>query len=231
MNSLHYKKFVEYLHEGINEQKELGSDVAHWWNSVSPNLNKKFKNVNLPSKKLSRQDVKNLCKINSGATDLECAIAIMCWGGQNRKHAVILFNRFEDIQPIIRDMRLDKISHLQAYDKFYNIWITPKPLGMGAAYFTKLIFFCQPDHKGYIMDQWTSKSINLLKNENVVHLSYNNVSKRNMVQTYKRFCELTDDIAQRLKITGEQVETAMFSRGGRNKWGWRKHVIEHTKKT
>jgi len=104
--------------------------------------------------------------------------AVMAWGGQNRKYGVMLFDRFDEIQPIISGIRQGELNYLEAYNEFYKVWLKPERLGMGAAYFTKLIFFCEPDHKGYIMDQWTSKSINLLTGEEIVHLTGTQVSKK-----------------------------------------------------
>ena len=110
-------------------------------------------------------------------------------------------------------MRKGNINHIEAYKQFYKIWIAEKPLGMGAAYFSKLIFFCEPSHKGYIMDQWTSKSINMLTNEPIVHLISNHVSNKNTDITYSTFCNTVDNIAQTLGYKGEEIEIAMFSKG------------------
>jgi hypothetical protein len=152
----------------------------------------------------------------------------MAWGGQNREHGVTLFNRFDEIQPIIHDMRAGSISYLQAYECFHKIWAGPDKLGMGAAYFTKLIFFCDPNHNGYIMDQWTSKSINMLMNDSIVHLTSGHVNKKNTAQNYRLFCDLTNEIAKKLGRNGEEIEIGMFSKGGRKKWAWRRYVWEHT---
>lgn len=150
----------------------------------------------------------------------------MAWGGQNRKHGQTLFARFDEIEPIIDDMRTERIDHIQAYKNFDEVWQKDVPLGMGAAYFTKLIFFCEPSHKGFIMDQWTSKSTNLICDENIVHLASGHVSKKNDAETYDQFCAIVTDIAQDLKIPAEMVEMAMFSKGGRNKEPWRDYVVK-----
>lgn len=244
MNKEHLQKFRTTIPEAINknllaenELKLIGSNTSEWWKWVTKNMKadnetKLHKLDMLPyddktTKRFKRSTLKNICDKNSGYSDLDCAISIMTWGGQNRKHGALLFDRFQDdIQPIIQGMRQGDLSHLDAYDKFYNIWIKPQKLGMGAAYFTKLIFFCVPNHKGYIMDQWTAKSINLLTNQEVINLSQGYVSKKNNVETYKNFCDLTDKIATQLKYTGEEIELAMFSRGGRTKWEWRQYVSE-----
>lgn len=126
-------------------------------------------------------------------------------------------------------MRKGYLSKFEAYQEFDRLWKGDDTLGIGAAYFTKLIFFCEPSHEGYIMDQWTSKSINLLTGEKVVHLLSGHVSKKNDVGSYQRFCSLVEEIAQELNIPAEKVEMAMFSKGGKNKAAWRKHVVHHVK--
>ena len=156
----------------------------------------------------------------------------MAWGGQNRKHGITLFDRFAAIQPIIADMRSGRITHLEAYKRFDVIWKQPGNLGMGAAYFTKLIFFCEPSHTGYIMDQWTSKSVNLLTGKDVVYLTTAGyVKKKNTVENYQRFCKYIEKLASKLYTSGENVEIAMFSKGGRKKGPWRQYVVDQTKKT
>lgn len=249
MNQDHLNKFIEFKDEAFNEEQWVGSNIYLWWKWVSDNLPKKSfaqgyilpKSLPVDSEKgrLNRQDLKDLCHKDSEFSDLDCVISIMAWGGQNRKHALSLFKRFDEIEPIVYGMRQHKLNHFEAYDAFYKVWLKPEKLGIGAAYFTKLVFFCEPHHRGYIMDQWTSKSINLLMDRDIVNLAYGYVSKRNTVERYREFCTLTDKIAQELnkrgqrirgaEIKGEDVEIAMFSKGGHKKWKWREYVIDPQK--
>ena len=147
----------------------------------------------------------------------------MAWGGQRADHGVMLFNRFSDIEDIVQKLRLGKLNHLSAYEAFDEVWKDSKPLGMGAAFFTKIIFFCDPKHNGYIMDQWTAKSANLLSGEPVVHLYQSSVNKKNTYENYEKFCSFVEEISARLGVSAEMVELAMFSKG----WGegpWREYV-------
>ena len=129
-------------------------------------------------------------------------------------------------EPIVREMRHGNLSHLDAYSEFHRIWKKPEILGMGAAYFTKLIFFCEPNHKGYIMDQWVAKSINLLTDSNLVHLEGGCVSKRNTRETYAEFCAAIEKIGEQSELNGEETEIALFSKGGHKKWAWRDYVVK-----
>ncbi|MCL4677927.1 MAG: hypothetical protein KJ017_04955 [Alphaproteobacteria bacterium] len=230
MSNLHYDKFSQYLAGAISEEKPIGFNVKEWWEYVASGLEQQHFKANFPNEKQTRTKLKNLCRKDSGTSHIECVAAVMAWGGQNRKHGITLFNRFNEIEPIIRDMRMGSISHYEAYERFDSIWKKPQNLGMGAAYFTKLIFFCDPTHKGYIMDQWTSKSVNLLKGEEIVHLTYGYVNKSNTVDNYKNFCEFIDQLAEKLRVSGENVEIALFSKGGRKKWPWRQYVWENQNK-
>ena len=229
MNQKHLAKFIEYKDEVLVEEQWIGYNIKNWWQWVKKYTEKEFPEGNQPDGKLTRNQLKRLCSKDSHYADWECLAAVMAWGGQNRKHGVTLFNRFDEIQPLIHDMRHGILSSQEAYSEFYKVWMKPEKLGMGAAYFTKLIFFCEPSHKGYIMDQWTSKSINLLSGEKIVHLISGHVSKNNTMETYKKFCALTDQIGDELGHKGEEIEIAMFSKGGRKKWKWRDYVVKEYK--
>lgn len=224
----HLDFFVQHLAEATAEEQWPGDNIKDWWNHVEPKL-KQCSKINPPNHKMTRNQLKQLCHANSRASDLECAVAVMAWGKQNRKNGIMLFKRFAEIEPIIGDMRSGNIKYPKAYERFHDIWQKPPRLGMGAAYFTKLIFFCEPSHKGYIMDQWTSKSVNLLTGKDVVYLRIDGyVNKKNTVKNYQCFCEYIEKLASKLGTSGEKVEMAMFSKGGSNKWPWRQYVIDKT---
>lgn len=237
MNDSHIKIFEKSIPEVLDKECWVGSDVNSWWDWVSKELSKEEKHKQIykhvlpkmpynEKRQFSRKILKNICKKDSGYDDLDCLIAVMAWGGQNRKYGAILLKRFDEIKPIISDMRNGKLNPYDAYQKFDKIWKGEDKLGMGAAYFTKLIFFCEPSHKGYIMDQWTSKSVNLLSGKEIVHLNYGYVSKLNTFENYKNFCDYVDKLGRDLKYSGEEIEQSLFSRGGSNKWAWRDHVFK-----
>lgn len=213
----HYDVFKQCA---VTEQSWVGNDVKKWWDFVRSKEPSK-----LCSGTMTRQELKDLCR-NKKYSDEECVGAVMAWGGQNRTHGQTLFKRFEDIKPIVTKMRGASCDRIEAYRDFYKVWQEPKALGMGAAYFTKLIFFCCSDHKGYIMDQWTSKSINLLCGEEVVHLQNGIVTKKNNHKVYETFCQKIEDLAARFDVSGEEIEIALFSKGGRKKAAWRQYVCD-----
>jgi hypothetical protein len=96
---------------------------------------------------------------------------------------------------------------------------------MGPAYFTKILYFF---NLGYIMDQWTAKSYNLLINNDEIEILQNTVTNNNSGQKYERYCLLVEYLANELKMSPSAIEEAMFSNGGRNRGIWRQHVIDNT---
>ncbi len=100
--------------------------------------------------------------------------------------------------------------------------------GLGIGYFTKLICFLSPNLKGYIMDQWVSKSINFLTGDNIVDLTSNAwVNDSNNSDTYENFCNHVDQIAVILNCDGFEAEKRLFSVGGRKKGEWRNYLINN----
>jgi hypothetical protein len=220
-NPTHFNIFKNNL--SFNEGW-AGNNVKNWWNYVTD-----YEECNLYSQKLNRKELKELCS-NKAFSTKECLGAVMAWGSQNRKHGKMLFSRFDEIEPIIEELRGGRLDYIAAYKKFDEVWQKEKPLGMGAAYFTKLIFFCEPNHQGFIMDQWTSKSVNLLCDKNIIHLVQGYVSKKNDHHTYGQFCNIIQNIAEDLDLPAENVEIAMFSQGGHKKAKWRQYVVDNYKK-
>lgn len=100
---------------------------------------------------------------------------------------------------------------------------------MGPAYFTKLICFLNPNLNGYIMDQWTAKSVNIICGKEIVKLTPQGFvdSIKNDTKVYRAFCEVIDQIAKEVNMKGIDIEESMFSNGGRKKGGWRRFLIEN----
>ena len=160
---------------------------------------------------------------------------IFAWGGINRKHACSALQSFVGWEPIISNLRSEKCSSIEAYNQFYELRKSKKLSGIGPAYYTKLIFFCHPKHDGYIMDQWTARSVNLLVDQTEAHVRLNKskyfqgVSDTNDQRVYEKFCNNVERLAKKCgKGDPSEIEEALFSKGGRNKLDWRRYVIKHT---
>ena len=128
------------------------------------------------------------------------------------------------------------ICRKKAYEKLAKFREDNPGCGMGPAFFTKLIFFLGKNHDGYIMDQWTSLSVNFLackEDRPIVKLrpdpyqerAVHTVTDQNSPEVYEHFCLFIEHIASRLGVTdAAKVEEWLFSRGGRQPAPWRKHV-------
>lgn len=158
----------------------------------------------------------------------ELAIAILSWGGMNREHGKSLFQNKEWLN-LIDKMRKNEITtRVEAYELFKNLRKNKKLKGMGPAYFTKLICFVNPNLKGYIMDQWTSKSINLLFDNKIVALTNSgHVADKNNASIYEDFCLKIEFLADLLNLKPIDLEENLFSNGGFNKGKWRQFVVNN----
>jgi hypothetical protein len=202
-----------------------GINALHWSRYIEASIDSP-----LLDKKLTRVDLLN-SDFHLQLSDIELSFAILSWGGMNRKHGKSLFRNSEWIYIVKLIRNLHIINRMDAYEAFYSLRIQDKLPGMGPAYFTKLICFLNPKLNGYIMDQWTAKSVNLLCDRNVVSLSKTGYvdSVKNEKWVYEEFCTIIDSVAYTLGVNGIDVEESMFSSGGKKKGAWRKTVIENWK--
>ncbi|UUO32320.1 MULTISPECIES: 8-oxoguanine DNA glycosylase OGG fold protein [Bradyrhizobium] len=183
---------------------------------------------------------------------LELCISVLAWGGMHGKNRDLLFERpLEPWISIANRIRDDELSRSESYDAFAALRSSGNSaiVGMGPAYFTKLIYFLAPAAssrvaKGYIMDQWLGCAINLLTGRQVVkldqHLTWklkknkpvlradSFVSNLNTGQDYEAFCQLVEALSAELGTawTPELTERALIAEGGRTPHPWRSHVVE-----
>lgn len=213
----------EILKSSINDFSSWnGINAKNWGNFFSTSdLNKKLDTKLTRSELLDNNFIKDL-------NNEELAIAILSWGGMNREHGKSLFQNNEWFR-LIEDLRNKKIkTREEAYVLFTALRKSKNLKGMGPAYFTKLICFVNPELKGYIMDQWTSKSINLLfENKSVVLNTSGHVTDKNTSQIYEEFCSKIEYLADLLKLKPIDLEENLFSNGGVNKGKWRQFVVDN----
>ena len=75
------------------------------------------------------------------------------------------------------------------------------------------------------MDQWTSKSINLITQEKIIWLnSQGLVTDKNQVEEYSKFCKIVEDLSKIINIQPLDLEENLFSNGGRKKGLWRNGI-------
>jgi hypothetical protein len=214
---------LEKFKSSINNFKSWnGINAIDWGNYFyDKNLNKSL------DLKLTRSELLD-SKFIDDLTNEELAIAILSWGGMNREHGKSLFQHKEWLDLIIRMRTNEMKTRKEAYELFMNLRKNKKLKGMGPAYFSKLICFVCPNLKGYIMDQWTSKSINLLFHNKTVFLNNNgNVTDNNTAEIYEDFCSKIECLAELLKLSPIDLEENLFSNGGINRGKWRQFVVDN----
>lgn len=230
----HLAKLKEVINEpSAFEEKWSANNPSSWWGKVGPHVDNSISENSLCKEEMKRENLFKMCQ--SSASNIECAISIMAWGGQRYNHAVTMFKKFSMVDPIINDMRSERICPVEAFSRFRALALENK-IGLGVAFFTKLIFFFYARDKAYILDQWTAKSVNLLsKNKNVVLMTSNYVNLNNTEKNYSDYIDHIRKLQLDLGLCGEEVELAIFSNGKKNcgERGigkWRSYVITHTTK-
>ncbi len=231
----------EQLWKGANPKKWAGRMVAE--NSIL--ATELRKTGSLPDIDITRENLiqmvqKYRAEINSEGSLSGLAICVLAWGQMRVSNARTAFSTWGEWRGICGLLLNGEISDLEAYKKFLDLRKSQKLRGMGPAYFTKLIFFLGSGN-GFIMDQWTARSVNLLFDGGPLKFTRSGyLSPNNSDIEYKWFCDRLKDIAQHLETTGEQIEKLLFSHSPHKKprgmdvdefrrfCAWRKYVEMHS---
>lgn len=199
-----------------------GRPVASWVRAVGCDQSAAI--TSLEDENLDRKQLADFC-CSSAHSDLDLFLAISAWGGMKVRHAR---SALEQQQTLLHDMRVLRTqvpTRRDAYNIFYSARANGRLKGVGPAYYTKLIFFVRPDLAGYIMDQWTARSVNVLAGQSVIRLGReNNVLDSNTADDYEVFCKIVESLASKLNIPPDVCEMKLFSHGGRNPGMWRAYV-------
>lgn len=177
---------------------------------------------------LTRQSLKDSAGLPA-IPDRDILWAILAWGGMKRDAARRLATNEDVWVQIVGQMRSGKLDRQQSYRVCFDAVHSVRAGGIGPAYFTKLIYFASPSHNGYIMDQWTSRSVNfLVDGPPVVKMrTQNHVSPMNDDRNYERFCQVIEALATECKpqVTPDYVEKCLFSTGGKEPADWRRYLV------
>lgn len=233
------------------------------FNNISPySWAKEVLEIERPSLKryvVKRSDVRELCKPENDA--LDGYLTAMAWGAQEKgrsgkSNARKAWAQQDRIAANLKALQEQKLSRSEAYRLFHE---TNPVMGLGASYFTKLIYFFAPEVNGaadrYIMDKWTGISINLLTGKNLARLTRIKdkqsdssdyiLSQSNTAENYEVFCSEVDALTYKLnslgtsnhRHSGENIEQMLFSLGsmpgvnGRTqREPWRTYVRENWEK-
>jgi hypothetical protein len=171
--------------------------------------------------------------------DQDRFLAMAAWGSMNRRHARSALESWNHWGAIVEAIRAPKITRAAAYGMFLEAHRNGLMPGIGPAYFTKLIMFVRPDLRGYIMDQWTGKAVEVLSTDGFqlhfsTHGSSHRITPHNTALAYEEFCSRMDQLAlvqlglENLEsltpIQAHDFESRLFSKGGRPPAPWRYYV-------
>jgi hypothetical protein len=216
-----------------------------WYNSLQ--LPADFKvpaGIEKQTSKPNRDVLFKLASDQSVTTVTLCAV-ILAWGGMRASNGKMLFSQQDRWREAVDKVRFNKLTRREAYRLLHELRLKGELPGMGPAYFTKLIFFLRGpgvNDMGYIMDQWTGCSVNVLTgNPSMVLMNVTctwksattvssdfTVSDRNGPDHYEQFCAAVDHIAAAMDLDRQDAELLLMSQG-RGRGDWRKHVITHRK--
>jgi len=186
----------------------------------------------LPNKLLARDDIFWLSK-DATFTDLELSLIVLAWGGMRRSNARLALISMDLWLPIVGEMRAGTLKRKAAFRRFHDLRVSGALKGMGAAYYTKLIFFLmsEKNKRGYIMDQWIARSINVLYDTDFIKMNGSgdalHVNDYNNASVYKEFCKILESLAEKLELSPIDAEEKIFSWGGTVKGSWRQYVIDY----
>ena len=178
---------------------------------------------------LSRSFLKQLSGTGA-ASDRDVLWSILAWGGMRRDAARRLAAHESLWVEITGKLRRDGLDRRASYRICFDAVRDIGSAGIGPAYFTKLIFFANPRHDGYIMDQWTSRSVNfLIDGPPLIKMrTQGHVDPRNDEVTYEQFCCAVEALAKILENkTPEETELCLFSKGGRSPDPWRRYLLKN----
>ena len=235
-NNIHLQFFIDCYANNQNPALWIGHAPRNWALGVinhHADLNNEDMDdaINiLPIKALDRNALSEFILNNEDQT-LACVLSILAWGGMHINNGALLLNTRNDWLPLCNAIRHGEHTREEAYRNFMQLRNAGQLRGMGPAYFTKLIYFLHPNHDGYIMDQWTASSINMLCDEAFIDLSPGYyVTDNNTPETYERYCNTIENLSDLLGICPNIVEERLFSsgrQGGNPRHYWRQYVIDN----
>ncbi len=249
VNEVHLNALLETIPQFQN-QGAFGHVPRSFLNGIinaigNENVNQNLIQIlnTLPNRVLNRTEVFEICNSN----DFSFAYKVVCvfaWGAmrQSPSGAYSFFRNWDnyeaELENIIQNFRLNSYSRSWTYERLKRMNFR----GCRPAYYSKLIFFFG-NGNSYIMDQWTSKSIELLwtgvdktKRIGIIFDQKGNyVQANNHSGLYEEFCNrleyLTLIINEKLNTTytTTEIEEIIFSNGGNDNvvGQWRRYVRDN----
>lgn len=185
----------------------VGQSARDWFSITTGDPEKSSRYNNSSLNRLSLRDyiLSEKASQTASANLYDIVVNILAWGGMSYRNGRKALQCWDNWQPICDGLVSGKLSYTKAYDGFFDAQHSGKMSGIGPAYYTKLIFFLG-NGEGLIMDQWTSKSINLIHEENVIKLTSGYVSKFADSAMYKKYVQSVAELAESLDMSGSEFD-------------------------
>ena len=152
---------------------------------------------------LDHSKLDEICKDHETYDIEDCVLAILAWGQiyatkNNFIPAWKSLNKPE-IKSFLEDIRIGRsCNRKEIYQKFTDYRLSGELKGLNTPYFTKLIYFLmRGEARGYILDQFTAISANVLLKKNIININKDNKvdCKKNDAEVYEKYCEFIEDLA------------------------------------
>jgi len=254
MEKLWEKKLMEF-HAGhldnlkifaknFNRSREAPGKMsgASWIDQLDLEDNLIPKNIAFHKHPLSRDQIFKVVSDEKVDIVTLCSV-IFAWGGMRPKNGKNILKNQREWRLVVQEIRDTPMTREQAYEKLHKLRTSGVLKGVGPAFFSKLIFFLRGELSkgtGYIMDQWTGCSINLLHKSGPIILmdadyrftkkgkptDVYHVSDRNDKSRYEQFCLALDKVAEILGLSQIDAELFLMS-SAKGRDNWRSYVKEH----
>ncbi len=225
-----------YFLNTIDEFQWNSIPIRHWINILHNNHEIDIVAEIFPEQGLSKGELLAHCQSSTYSIKEKC-IMILIWGGMigQRINNTLDYCNGYTAQTELAFLRLMRCrTRFEAFQVLKDSKENNLLPGVGVAFYTKFLFFLRPDLNGYILDQWTGKSYNLLmQGENhelgPIPFQGNVVQNQTTAEQYEHFCQTIDTLTiaynlhHNTNLSGYQVEGKLFTAGG----NWRAYLNQH----
>jgi hypothetical protein len=224
-NQVHFQKFETY-YKSVPIQDKVGRIPKNVFKTIKNYFPEKdWPEDNLINHKLTRAELR---KISKSENEIAAFICIMAWGGIRISNLRLALKKSVELKKIVKKLKGSKFNRIEAFALLQKAKRQRELQGLGISFYTKLLHFFRPDGDAYILDQWTAKSmVLLLGNNSPVVLHGDLPCPQTSPRHYEEYCLEIEQVAKYFKWSGADVETGLFSKGGKKPNRWRKYVKTH----
>ena len=169
---------------------------------------------------LARQQVLRCCH-DPEIPPLAAFALCMAWGGQRMDHYRQCLNS-PTLLHMLTELRQSRGTRLQDYAMASGMRVA----GLGTTFLSKLLYFLRPTRDAYVIDQWVTKSLQMLVDPCPLRpIKWGGPHPETTPIEYDEACRCLEEIGEKLGgLSGETTEQLLFSHPG---GAWRS-IIEDT---